>query len=112
MRRIDTSAWWKYTTTSLGTIVVAFSGFWMLEGRNFVDRNEVKRIINEDTPYVRDAPALKQQLAYMTELLVDLRSQQDKSTQFQTTRNDEMRREIAELQRQVALLNQKIESKQ
>lgn len=69
-RKTDMKEWAIQTTiTTLSAIVISMSGFWMIEGRNFVGREEMSKMLHEeinksvkDNPYLFDKSGINELL--------------------------------------------------
>lgn len=45
---------WRHVAASLGTVIVAMAGFWLVEGRHFTTQQQVRDMIVRESPYVQD----------------------------------------------------------
>jgi len=110
-RRTDMKEWAIQTTiTTLAAIVVSMSGFWMIEGRNFVNRDEMCKVLHEEiSKSVKDNPYLFDKSG-INELLNNLK--QDNIIKLQKI--EELAKNIADIKIQLAQIQvqmSKIQSK-
>lgn len=54
---------WQQVATSLVAVVVAMLGFWLVEGREYVTRLQVREMISLESPYVQDRNMVLDRLA-------------------------------------------------
>lgn len=90
---------WQYiATTSMGIIVSGIS-FWLLIAKNIVTKEEVKHMIEHQSPYVNDKQFIMEKLATHKEM----------QTQFANAlqRNTEV---MVELKTQIAVLGETLKA--
>lgn len=68
----DRQSHWKEFATTLATVVIAMVGFWLIEARDYITRDEAQVMIESQSPYLRDRAMILEKLTEGTSVNKEL----------------------------------------
>jgi predicted RND superfamily exporter protein len=71
----DSNGIWRTATLILTTALISLLTFLFLEGRNQVTKDDLKRAVENDSPYAKDQGQIKQHFDYTDRALEELKVQ-------------------------------------